>query len=69
MPELTPCPTCENPVSVLAFTCPKFGHPLRAPAPPGKYRDMQLAAIKHRLGWLICWALVICVLILRATAQ
>lgn len=67
MPELSPCPACENPASALAFTCPKCGHPLREAATPGRYRDMQLAAIKHRLSWLILFALVICLLLIDAT--
>ena len=65
MPELMGCPACDHSVSEQAATCPNCGHPFREPASTGTYRDMQLAAIKHRLSWLIFLGVVIAFVLIQ----
>lgn len=56
-PNLQPCPTCKNQVSVTANTCPKCGHAF-------KYAGgINLRDPVHVIGLLICAAIVVLVTI------
>jgi hypothetical protein len=55
MPNLTPCPSCGQEVSLQAATCPTCGHPLRSALPLGKRNTIVLV-----------WVVVVMILVSSA---